>query len=157
MIFFISVLVLFRVTGAASHVAVFNWLEEQKTTSAIEEVRNHFESNVTECWQKLSTRWTASCWTDLFWRKNMLPFSFLGNVLRRRRFAQKTEWLVQTKLSGSLWYKIVPIGDMWYKIVRKLVMNWLRAWRRLTRSLIRFAMNISDGFHKNSHKYWKDY
>ena len=26
------------VSGASSHVAVFNWLEEQKTTSAIEEV-----------------------------------------------------------------------------------------------------------------------
>ena len=24
-------------------------------------------------------------------------------------------------------------------------MNWLRAWRRLTRSLIRFAINITDG------------
>ena len=46
-IFFISVLVLFRVTGAASHVAVFNWLEEQKTTSAIEEVGDHFEIDST--------------------------------------------------------------------------------------------------------------
>ena len=32
------------VLGASSHVAVFNWLEEQKTTSAIEEVANILES-----------------------------------------------------------------------------------------------------------------
>ena len=29
-------------------------------------------------------------------------------------------------------------------------MNWLRAWRRLTRSLIRFAINNSDGVKKIS-------
>ena len=46
-IFFVSVPALFRVTGAASHVAVFNWLEEQKTTSAIEEVGDHFKINST--------------------------------------------------------------------------------------------------------------
>ena len=32
------------VLGASSHVAVFNWLEEQKTTSAIEEVTTGLES-----------------------------------------------------------------------------------------------------------------
>ena len=41
-IFLILLLALFRVAGAASHVAVFNWLEEQKTTSAIEEVGKYF-------------------------------------------------------------------------------------------------------------------
>ena len=46
-IFLILLLALFRVTGAASHVAVFNWLEEQKTTSAIEEVGDHFKINST--------------------------------------------------------------------------------------------------------------
>ena len=37
-------------SGASSHVAVFNWLEEQKTTSAIEEVTFRMLTTLSNYW-----------------------------------------------------------------------------------------------------------